>query len=168
MPQPSFEMEESRSVIPWVNRLYFESPRALSFLRLRLVKARHKNLVPLFFGVKSDPMVGLGRYAESIPVKCPISADQAQSSSPQKATIKCTISLHNQPGGCCNQEYPSENHLMTEISIVCNLFVRDPIILKCFTKHDSDTAVLCAKLQNYLATAMDIMDIWVLNWIGFV
>ena len=72
MPQPSFEMEESRSVTPWVNRLYFESPRASSFLGLRLVKARHKNLVPLFSGVKPDPMVGSGRYAESIPVKSPI------------------------------------------------------------------------------------------------
>ena len=65
-------MEESRSVTPWVNRLYFESPRASSFLGLRLVKARHKNLVPLFSGVKPDPMLGSGRYAESIPVKSPL------------------------------------------------------------------------------------------------
>ena len=72
MPQPSFEMEESRSVTPWVNRLYFESPHASSFLGLRLVKARHKNLVPLFSGVKPDPMVGSGRYAEPIPVKSPL------------------------------------------------------------------------------------------------
>ena len=74
MPQPYFEMEESRSVTPWVNRLYFESPRASSFLGLRLVKARHKNLVPLLSGVKPDPMVGSGRYAEPIPVKCPSEA----------------------------------------------------------------------------------------------
>ena len=72
MPQSYFEMEESRSVTPWVNRLYFESPRASSFLGLRLVKARHENLVPLFSGVKPDPMVGSGRYAESIPVKSPM------------------------------------------------------------------------------------------------
>ena len=72
MPQPSFEMDESRSVTPWVNRLYFESPRASSFLGLWLVKARHKNLVPLFSGVKPYPMGGSGRYAESIPVKSPI------------------------------------------------------------------------------------------------
>ena len=65
-------MEESRSVTPWVNRFYFESPRASSFLGLRLVKARHKNLFPLFSGVKPGPMVGSGRYAESIPVKSPI------------------------------------------------------------------------------------------------
>ena len=65
-------MEESRSVTPWVNRLYFESPRASSFLGLRLVKAKHENLVPLFSGVKPDPMVGSGRYAESIPVKSPL------------------------------------------------------------------------------------------------
>ena len=65
-------MEESRSVTPWVNRLYFESPHASSFLGLRLVKARHKNLVPLFSGVKPDPMVGSGRYAEPIPVKSPL------------------------------------------------------------------------------------------------
>ena len=65
-------MEESRSVTPWVNRLYFESPRASSFLGLRLVKARHENLVPLFSGVNPDPMVGSGRYAESIPVKSPM------------------------------------------------------------------------------------------------
>ena len=72
MPQPYFEMEESRSVTPWVNRLYFESPRASSFLGLRLVKTRHKNLVPLLYGVKPDPMVGSGRYAKPIPVKSPM------------------------------------------------------------------------------------------------
>ena len=72
MPQPYFEMEESRSVTPWVNRLYFESPRASSFLGLRLVKTRHKNLVPLLSGVKPDPVVGSGRYAEPIPVKSPL------------------------------------------------------------------------------------------------
>ena len=76
MPQPSFEMEESRSVTPWINRLYFESPRASSFLGLRLVKARHKNLISLFSGVKPDPMVGSGRYAESIPVKSPLKTSQ--------------------------------------------------------------------------------------------
>ena len=72
MPQPYFEMEESRSVTPWVNRLFFESPRASSFLGLRLVKRRPKNLVPLLSGVKPDPMVGSGRYAEPIPVKSPL------------------------------------------------------------------------------------------------
>ena len=72
MPQPYSEMEESRSVTPRVNRLYFESPRASSFLGLRLVKARHKNLVPLLSGVKPDPMVGSDRYTEPIPVKCPV------------------------------------------------------------------------------------------------
>ena len=72
MPQPYFEMEESRSVTPWVIRLYFESPRASSFLELRLVRTRHKNLVPLLSGVKPDPMVGSGRYAEPIPVKSPV------------------------------------------------------------------------------------------------
>ena len=71
MPQPYFEMEESRSVTPWVNRLYFESPGASSFLGLQLVKKRHKNLVPLLSGVKPDPMVRSGRYAEPIPVKSP-------------------------------------------------------------------------------------------------
>ena len=65
-------MEESRSVTPWVNRLYFESPRVSSFLGLRLVKARHTNLVPLLSGVKPHPRVGSGMYAEPIPVKCPI------------------------------------------------------------------------------------------------
>ena len=74
MPQPYFEMEESRSVTPWVNRLYFESPRASSFLGLRLVTTRHKNLVPLLSGVKPDPMVESGRYAEPIPVKSPVAA----------------------------------------------------------------------------------------------
>ena len=72
MPQPYFEMEESRSVTPWVNRLYFESPRVSSFLGLRLVTTRHKTLVPLLSGVKPDPMVGSGRYAEPIPVKSPM------------------------------------------------------------------------------------------------
>ena len=65
-------MEESRSVTPWVNRLYLESPRASSFLGLRLVKTRHKNLFPLLSGVKPDPIVGSGRYAEPIPVKSPL------------------------------------------------------------------------------------------------
>ena len=67
-------MEESRSVTPWVNRLYFESPRASSFLGLRLVKKRHTNLVPLLSGVKPDPMVGSGRYVKPIPVKSPVEA----------------------------------------------------------------------------------------------
>ena len=72
MPQTYFEIEESRSITPWVNRLYFESPRASSFLGLRLVKTRHKNLVSLLSGVKPDPVVGSGRYAEPIPVKSPL------------------------------------------------------------------------------------------------
>ena len=72
MPQPYFEMEESRSVTPWVNRLYFDSPRASSFLGLRLVKKGYKNLVPLLSGVKPDPMVWSGRYAEPIPVISPV------------------------------------------------------------------------------------------------
>ena len=42
MPQPYFEMEVSKSVTPWVNRLYVESTRASSFLGMRLLKARHK------------------------------------------------------------------------------------------------------------------------------
>ena len=76
MPQPYFEMEGSRSATPWVNRLYCEAPRASSFLGLRLVKARHKNLVPLLSGVKPDPMVGSGRYAQPIPVKCPVAGQE--------------------------------------------------------------------------------------------
>ena len=57
------------------NRLNFGSPRVSSFLGLRLVKTRHKNLVPLLSGVKPDPMVGSGRYAEPIPVKSPLTQD---------------------------------------------------------------------------------------------
>ena len=87
MPQPYSEMEESRSVTPWVNRLYFESPRASSFLGLRLVKARHKNLVPLLSGVKPDPMVGSGRYAEPIPIKCPIARPSNGNSGPKWAFV---------------------------------------------------------------------------------
>ena len=86
MPQPYFEMEESRSVTPWVNRLYFESPRASSFLGLRLGKARHKNLVPLLSGVKPDPMVGSGRYAEPIPVKSPLASSGSTSGSSRNST----------------------------------------------------------------------------------
>ena len=71
-PQPYFEMEESRSVTTWVYRLYFESPHASSFYGLQLVKTKHKNLVPLLFGVKPDLMVGSGRYAKPIPVKSPL------------------------------------------------------------------------------------------------
>ena len=38
----------------------------------RLVTTRHTNLVPLLYGVKADPMVGSGQYAEPIPVKSPV------------------------------------------------------------------------------------------------
>ena len=69
-------MEESRSVTSWVNRLYFEWPRALSFLGLRLAKTRHRNLVPLLFGVKPHPRVGSGRYSEPITVKCPVTHEK--------------------------------------------------------------------------------------------
>ena len=82
MPQPYFEMEESRSVTPWVNRLYFESPRASRSLGLRLVKTRPKNLVLLLSGVKPDPMVGSGRYAEPTPVKSPVSSRCSEASPP--------------------------------------------------------------------------------------
>ena len=71
MPQPYFEMEESRSVTPWVNRLNLVSG---ALLDCDWCKTRHKNLVPLLSGVKPDPMVGSGRYAESIPVKSPVAA----------------------------------------------------------------------------------------------
>ena len=83
-------MEESRSVTSWVNRLYFEWPRALSFLGLRLAKTRHKNLVPLLFGVKPHPRVGSGRYSEPITVKCPLS-------NPWKN--KCSPWAHGDHGG---------------------------------------------------------------------
>ena len=77
MPQPYFEMEELWSVTPWVNRLYFKSSRNSSYLGLRLVKARHKNLFPLLSGVKPHPMVGSGRYAEPITVKWQLSSPQS-------------------------------------------------------------------------------------------
>ena len=93
MPQPYSEMEESRSVTPWVNRLYFKSPRASSFLGLRLVKARHKNLVSLLSWVKPDSMVGSGWYAEPIPVKCPL-LDLGNGSPP-------VLCFDSSPPRCC-------------------------------------------------------------------
>ena len=72
MTHTYFKMEEWRSVTPWCDRLFFETPRASSFLGLQLVKMRHKNLVPLFFGVSTYPSLGSGRRAEPINVKCPM------------------------------------------------------------------------------------------------
>ena len=72
MPQPYFEMGESRSVTPRVNRLYFEWPRTSSFLGLRLVKLRHKNQVHLLSRVKPRPRVMSVWFAEPITVKCPL------------------------------------------------------------------------------------------------
>ena len=66
MPHPYFEMEESKWVTPWVNRIFSESPRAWNFLGLRLVKARHKNLIPVLSRVKPHPSVGSGRYAQLV------------------------------------------------------------------------------------------------------
>ena len=48
--------------------------RTVTTIPLQPEGLRGKNLVPLFSGVKPDPMVGSGRYAESIPVKSPLVA----------------------------------------------------------------------------------------------
>ena len=91
-------MEESRSVTSWVNRLYFEWPRALSFLGLRLVKTRHKNLVPLLFGVKPHPRVGSGRYSGPINVKCPLAVGAiGHRSKPRirRWNTNCVVSIRN-------------------------------------------------------------------------
>ena len=56
---PILKWNISRSVTSWVNRLSFESPRASSFLGLRLVKARHKNLLPFLSRSNSTLWSGL-------------------------------------------------------------------------------------------------------------
>ena len=52
--------------------------RTVTTIPLQPGGLRGKNLVPLLSGVKPDLMVGSGRYAESIPVKCPITANPSQ------------------------------------------------------------------------------------------
>ena len=118
MPQPSFEMEESRSVTPWVNRRYFESPRASSFLGLQLVKARHKNLAPLFSGVKPDPMVGSGRYAESIPIKSPLGQSTSALRTKQY-TGQCSETKNTQYAG----QRGLEGKMFQAFSPVCVIFL---------------------------------------------
>ena len=109
MPQPYVEMEESRSVTPWVNRLYFESPRASSFLGLRLVKKRHKYLVPLLSGVKPDPRVGSGRYAEPIPVKSPLVMGVKVSLVCSNSTVFLRMDISPQHGEVINSINPRDS-----------------------------------------------------------
>ena len=111
MPQPYFEIEESRSVTPWVNRLYFESPRASSFLGLRLVKKRHKNLVPLLSGVKPDTRVGSGRYAEPIPVKSPLVMGVKVSLVCSNSTVFLRMDIFPQHGEVINSINPRDSYM---------------------------------------------------------
>ena len=70
------------------------------------------------------------------------------------------IILHGTQGfvGICNEGFPSENQLLTQILLVSNLFLHCPIILKFCTEHGNITAVLCAKFLNSWATGKDVMD----------
>ena len=55
------------------------------------------------------------------------------------------------PRGLCNIGYPSETHLKPishKISCAHNVFSGCLIVLKFYTEHGSDTAVLWAKFQN--------------------
>ena len=52
-----------------------------------------------------------------------------------------------------------------KISFAHNLFLSYEIILKFCTEHESDTAVLCAKSQNYFTILLDIIDGW--DFVGF-
>ena len=67
--------------------------------------------------------------------------------------------------GFCNIGYPSENNLNIKpptISFAHKLSLSLKIVLKFCTEHGSDTAVLCAKLQNDAASEMDDWD-----WEGY-
>ena len=66
-------MKESRSVTPWVNRLYFESPRASSFLGLRLVKTRHKKPSSFVIRGQTWPYGRVGSVCWADPCKISIS-----------------------------------------------------------------------------------------------
>ena len=60
----------------------------------------------------------------------------------------------------CNKRYPSEIHLKPkprQISFAHNL-LRQPIVLKFSTEHDSDTVVLCAKVHNDCTRETEIID----------
>ena len=45
-----------------------------------------------------------------------------------------------------------------QILLAHNLFFSCPIILKFWTEHGSDTAMLCTKFQNDWGTEMDVME----------
>ena len=77
MPHLYFRMEESRSVTPWVNWLYFETAHASSFLHMQLVKARYKNVVPSFSKVSSYPRGQV--MSECWVAQCKISSSQLAS-----------------------------------------------------------------------------------------
>ena len=60
-----------------------------------------------------------------------------------------------------NIGYQSETDIKLkshEVLFAHNWFCNRPIILKCCTEHDSDTAVLCEKFQNDGTTETDVMD----------
>ena len=61
----------------------------------------------------------------------------------------------------CNIGYLSKTHLKPkscEISFAHNLFINYLIVLKPCTKHDSDTALFCARFRNNWTTETNVMD----------
>ena len=62
------------------------------------------------------------------------------------------------PGGCYNRGSPSLNS--PEISIVHNLSIWYPIVMKFYRDHGNGTIVFCVKCQNEWATDMNVMDGW--------
>ena len=66
---------------------------------------------------------------------------------------KCFL-IGSQVGGCYNFEFLT----FCEISFAHNLYLSGPIILKFYTEHGSDTAVLCVKFRNDRAIEVDVRD----------
>ena len=65
-----------------------------------------------------------------------------------------------EPGCCHNIGRPSETHSKLnyyETAFLINLYFSIPIILKLFTEHGSDTAVLWAKFQKNLTVEMIVI-----------
>ena len=77
------------------------------------------------------------------------------------ASLKIILCFGGTQGVLCNIGYPSETHLKLksrEYSFVHNICLGYPIILKFYTEHGSDTAVLCAKFQNAWIIETDVRD----------
>ena len=68
--------------------------------------------------------------------------------------------METHTGGGGNIRYPSTHCKVKShgISYAHNLFLNHQVILNFCTEHGSDTAMLCAKVQNDLTFEMNAMD----------